>query len=79
VGRVYVMIIKVEVQWKMHAIFHPSIAFFHPFKNKVYQNSQVIDLTWQSGILNYFSTRLFYFILFYGQHLLMVNAGHLPN
>jgi hypothetical protein len=31
------MIIKVEVQLKMHAIFHPSISFFHPFKNKVHQ------------------------------------------
>jgi len=40
------MIIKVEIQLKMHAIFHPSISFFHPLKNKVYQNSQAIDLMW---------------------------------
>jgi hypothetical protein len=42
------MIIKVEVQLKMHPIFHPLIYLFHPFKNKVYQNSQTIDLMWHN-------------------------------
>jgi hypothetical protein len=42
------MIIKVEVQLKMHTIFHPSISLFHPFKTKVHQNSQGIDLTWHN-------------------------------
>jgi len=40
------MMTKVEVQLKMHAIFRPSISLFHPFKNKVHQNSQAIDLMW---------------------------------
>jgi hypothetical protein len=68
------MIIKVEVQLKMHAIFHPPISFFHPFKNKVHQNSQAIDLTWHNvmakWIFDYSSTRLYFTF----ENILMVNA-----
>jgi hypothetical protein len=40
------MIIKVEIQLKMHAIFHL-------FKNKVHQNNQAIDLTWHNVMVNW--------------------------
>jgi len=78
------MMIKVEIQLKMHAIFCPSISLFHPFKNEVHQNSQTIDLMWHDVMatwnFNYSSTRL-YFIKkkIGGQHSLVVNVVHLPN
>jgi hypothetical protein len=53
------MIIKVEVQLKMHAIFHPSISFFYPFKNKVHQNSQAIDLMWHNVMAKWNNQLLF--------------------
>jgi hypothetical protein len=79
------MIIKVKVQLKMHAIFHPLISFFHPFKNKVHQNSQAIDLTWHNVMAKWNSQLLFNWAIFYfkkyfdNQHPLVVNAIHLPN
>jgi hypothetical protein len=79
------MIIKVEIQLKMHAIFHPSVSFFHPFKNKVHKNSQAIDLTWHNVMAKWNFQLLFkwviyiFFFKFDGQCLLVVNAIHLPN
>jgi hypothetical protein len=53
------MMIKIEIQLKMHAIFHPSISFFHPFKNKVHQNNQAIDLMWHDVMAKWNSQLLF--------------------
>jgi hypothetical protein len=64
----------------MHAIFHPLIFFFHPFKN-----SQTIDLTWHNVMVKWNPQLLFNWVIFYlkkyfdGQHSLVVNAIHLPN
>jgi hypothetical protein len=62
---VQVMIIKVEVQLKMHAIFHPLISFFHAFKNKVHQNNQTIDLTWHNVMAKWNSKLLLNWIILY--------------
>jgi hypothetical protein len=71
------MIIKVEIQLKMHAIFHP-------FKNKIHQNSEAVDLTWHNiGKVEFSTTLQLGYILFLkyfdSQHLLVVNVVHLPN
>jgi len=79
------MIIKIEVQLKMHAIFHPLISFFHSFKNKVHQNNQAIDLTWHN-VMAKWNFQLFlnwviyiYIKYFDSQHPLVDNAIHIPN
>jgi hypothetical protein len=69
------MVIKVEIQLKMHVIFHP-------FKNKVHQNSQAINLTWHNVMVKWNSKLLFNRVIFYlkkyfdGQHLLVFNVVH---
>jgi hypothetical protein len=75
------MIIKVEVQLKIHVIFHPSTSFFHPFM----QNNQAMDLTWHNVMAKWNSQLLLNWVIFYfkkyfdDQHPLVVNAIHLPN
>ncbi len=60
----------------MHAIFHPSISFFHPFKNKVHQNSQVIDLMWHYIIAKWNSQLFFNYVIFYLKNILMINTHY---
>jgi hypothetical protein len=68
------MIIKVEVQLKMHVIFHPSISCFYPFKNKVHQNSQTIDLTWHNVMAKWNSQLLFNWVIYIFKNILTMNT-----
>jgi hypothetical protein len=58
------MIIKVEIQLKMHVIFHPSISFFHSFKNKVHQNNQTIDVMWHNVMAKWNSQLFFNWVIY---------------